>query len=88
MKEQNKQVSSIYEHNDPPKPKVDKDNEAILNKEDDNSYEEPVTDNIPKTQESNKEKAEKQEENFEYKNEGEFDNGSDIKPVNPEEEYL
>lgn len=65
-------------------------NENIVNGADSgtNNYEEPVTENTPKKEETGK--AESSEiKNFEYKNEGEFDNGAVTETDHsPEDEYL
>ena len=74
--------------NDPPKIKTDKTDDAILNKQDDNSYEEPVTDNTPKEQDTNKE--ENKQADFEYADNGEFEEASQITNTDTDrsEDYL
>lgn len=79
---------------DPPKNKLDKLNEAIINGQpndsNNNNYEEPVTDNTPKKNESEKQPESTTKKNFEYKNDGEFDNGSQVTETDssPDGEYL
>ncbi|CAN5648411.1 hypothetical protein BH10BAC3_BH10BAC3_14910 [soil metagenome] len=82
----NIQVGAIQ--SDPPKIKTDKIDDAILNKQDDNSYEEPVTDNNPKKQDSDRE--ENKQDDFEYTDTGEFEEASQITNTDPDknEEFL
>jgi len=72
--------------NEPPKNKLDKVNESILNKEDDNSYEEPVTDNTGKQTDAGKESM--TQKNFEYIDDGEFKSDKPVADENPGEEFL
>jgi len=73
-------------YNDPPKNKLNKSNDAIVNRQDDNSYEEPVTDNTsPK---ENNEPRTSPKKSFEYSDSGEFENDTHISDTNPNDEYL
>ncbi len=70
----------------PPKPKVDNVDTAIVNKQDDNSYEEPVTDNTIKQKEENKQADVKTD--FEYTESGEFENDNHLEDSNSHDDYL
>ena len=72
--------------NEPPKNKPDKIDNAVVNKQDDNSYEEPVTDNTTKQQDKRTETEKKKD--FEYKDTDGFDNGSQITNTDSNDEYL
>ena len=78
--------NAFASYNDPPKNKLNKSNNAIVNKQDDNSYEEPVTDNTsPK---ENNEPRTNAKKSFEYSDSGEFENDTHILDTNPNDEYL
>ncbi|MES2646484.1 MAG: hypothetical protein V4717_06385 [Bacteroidota bacterium] len=70
----------------PPRPKVDKVDNAIVNKQDDNSYEEPVTDNTIKQKEDNKQVDTKTD--FEYTESGEFENENHLEDTNSHDDFL
>ena len=71
---------------DPPKIKTDKVDSAIVNKQDDNSYEEPVTDNT--TKKTDTEKLTENKNDFEYAESGEFEDGTQLTDTNPKDDYL
>jgi hypothetical protein len=79
---------------EPPKPKLDKLNEAIINGQPDdtnnNNYEEPVTDNTPKKEEPEKQQENNAAKDFEYIDDGEANNSSNVTETdtNPKDEYL
>ena len=70
----------------PPRPKIDKVDTAIVNKQDDNSYEEPVTDNTNK-QKNDGNQSEKKVD-FEYTESGEFENDSHLEDTNSHDDFL
>lgn len=91
MKTMKNMLDTNYESNrqgpnEPPKIKTDNKDDAILNQQDDNSYEEPVTENSPKKSESGK--SQDTNKNFEYTDDGEFENGSHLTDTNPNDEFL
>lgn len=86
-----KDITPTTAFNDPPKTKEGKPEQVIVNIQDDNSYEDQEVDNATNsTNTSSKEK--KQDSNaasdFEYKDDGEFENGSHLTDTNPQDDFL
>ena len=71
---------------DPSKIKPGNKDNVILNKQDENSYEEPVTDNTPKKQETTREEV--RQDDFEYPDNGEFEEGAQITNTDTNEEFI
>ena len=75
-----------YTTKEPPKNKLDKVDNAVVNKQDDNSYEEPVTDNTNKQQDTGKQTETKK--GFEYTDSGEFENDTHLTDTNSNDDFL
>ena len=70
-----------------PKNKSEEKKEKVLNRQDDNSYDEQGESKPSGTKDST-EKQDGTNKNFEYSDSGEFENDSFVKDANPNDEYL
>lgn len=70
---------------DDPKNKVEEGKEKVLNRQDDNSYDER---DETKTSEKAQVKQEDTKDEFEYNDSGEFQNDSPVADTNPNDDFL